>query len=414
MTENDPKYRRLSMPDTYGGRELLKVDGDAGVISTRAAAIIDLGEKMSTAADTLQLFADGDLGIGDSLEKIREQAKEVYADLRTAGERYSPSGEALKSYGQALETVQDETDSLVTNAETAWDSVNTTSFALLEVQQAQEQHDQDAEDKPAGEGDGETAAPRPDASGEQAAFDSAVADWQSYWGSYDAPVSTWDNAYETTRDDLEEVNENGVEDGFWDNAMPFIEGALVVLQVIGFVAVILAICLTGPLAALAAVIGIIAGVLMVALEASKFLADRGSGTGMALALLGVVPFGKLASLGKLADGLSSLKFSKLAGSAKAWGRGLDAAAMEKFGVRSADWMTRHGLNTRNMLRGFTLFREGGRNSRSEIAHALCGFSPGTVPGSLADALTGTAQGVGVSISNIVGMGNVVGDWAGAN
>lgn len=407
MTENDPKYRRPSMPDTHGGRELLKVDGDAGDIGTRADAIIDLGEKMSTAADTLQLFADGDLGIGDSLEKIREQAKEVYADLRTAGERYTPSGEALKTYAQALQTVQDATDGLVTNAENAWESVNTTSFALLEVQQAQEQHDQEAENKPAGETDGESEAPRPDASGEQAAFDSAVADWESYWGSYDAPVETWEDAYGVARDDLEEVNENGVEDGFWDDAMPFVEGALKVLQVIGFIALIIAICFTGPFAALAAVIGVIAGVLTLALEASKFLADRGSGRGMALAILGVVPFGKFASLGKLADGLSSLKFSRLAGSARAWGRGLDAAAMEKFGVRSADWMTRHGLNTRNMLRGFTLFREGTRNNRSEVVHALCGFSPGSVPGSLADALTGTAQGVGTSISNIVGMGDLI-------
>lgn len=407
MTENDPKYRRPSMPDTYGGRELLKVDGDAGVISSRAAAIIDLGEKMSTAADTLQLFADGDLGIGDSLEKIREQAKEVYADLRTAGERYSPSGEALKSYGQALETVQDETDSLVTNAETAWDSVNTTSFALLEVQQAQEQHDQEAEDKPAGEGDGESAAQRPDASGEQAAFDSAVADWESYWGSYDAPVSTWENAYEATRDDLEEVNENGVEDGFWDNAMPFIEGALKVLQVIGFVALIIAVCLTGPIAAIAGVIAVVAGVLMLAGECAKFLGDRGSWKGVLVAAIGVIPFGKFASMGKLADGLSALKFSKLAGSARTWGRALDNSAMSRFGVDSANWITRHGLNTRNMLRTFTLATDIKPNTYSQVLHGLCGFKPGQLPTGTADALAGTAQGAGVAISNIVGMGGVV-------
>lgn len=407
MTENDPKYRRPSMPDTHGGRELLKIDGDAGDIGTRADAIIDLGEKMSTAADTLQLFADGDLGIGDSLEKIREQAKEVYADLRTAGQRYTPSGEALKAYSQALETVQDATDSLVTNAETAWESVNTTSFALLEVQQAQEQHDQEAENKPVGEGDGESEAQRPDASGEQAAFDSAVSDWESYWGGYDAPVSTWEDAYGAARDDLEDVNENGVEDGFWDDAMPFVEGALKVLQVVGFVALIIAICLTGPIAAIAAVIGIVAGVLTLALEASKFLGDRGSWRGMALAALGVVPFGKFASLGKLADGLSSLKFSRLAGSARTWGRALDNSAMSKFGVDSADWMARHGLNTRNMLRTFTLATDVRPNTYSQVLHGLCGFKPGQVPTSTADAIAGTFQGVGTSISNIVGMGDLV-------
>lgn len=407
MTENEPKYRQPSMPDTYGGRELLKVEGDAGAISSRAASIIDLGEKMSTAADTLQLFADGDLGVGDSLEKIREQAKEVYADLRTAGKRYSPSGEALKAYGQALETVQDETDSLVTNAETAWESVNTTSFALLEVQQAQEQHDQDAEDKPAGEGDGESAEPRPDSSGEQAAFDSAVADWQSYWGSYDAPVSTWENAYESTRDDLEEVNENGVEDGFWDNAMPFIEGALVVLQVIGFVALVIAICLTGPIAAIAGVIAVVAGVLMLAGECAKFLGDRGTWQGVVVAAIGVIPFGKFASLGKLADGLSSLKFSRIAGSARTWGRALDSSAMSRFGVDSADWIARHGLNTRNMLRTFTLATDVKPNTYSQVLHGLAGFKPGQLPTSAGDALAGTFQGIGVSISNIVGMGGVL-------
>lgn len=407
MTENDYKYRQPSMPDTYGGRELLKVEGDAGAISSRAASIIDLGEKMSTAADTLQLFADGDLGVGDSLEKIREQAKEVYADLRTAGERYTPSGEALKAYGQALETVQDETDSLVTNAETAWESVNTASYALLEVQQAQEQHDQEAENKPAGEGDGESAEPRPDSSGEQSAFDSAVADWESYWGSYDAPVSTWEDAYETARDDLEEVNENGVEDGFWDNAMPFIEGALVVLQVIGFVALVIAICLTGPIAAIAGVIAVVAGVLMLAGECAKFLGDRGSWKGVFVAAIGVIPFGKFASLGKLADGLSSLKFSKLAGSARTWGRALDSSAMSRFGVDSADWIARHGLNTRNMLRTFTLVTDVKPNTYSQVLHGLAGFKPGQLPTGTADALAGFTQGAGVAISNSVGMGGVL-------
>ncbi|GGR53600.1 hypothetical protein J2S40_001361 [Nocardioides luteus] len=407
MTENEPKYRFPSMPDTRGGRELRKIDGDAGDIGTRADAIIDLGEKMSTAADTLQLFADGDLGIGESLDKIRDQAKEVYEDLRTAGERYTPSGKALKKYAEALDTVQDETDSLVTNAETAWESVNTTSYALLDVQQAQEQHDQEAEDKPAGEGDGETENPRPDSSSEQAAFDAAVSDWESYWGSYDAPVSTWEDAYGAARDDLEEVNENGVEDGFWDNAMPFIEGALKVLQVVGFVALIIAVCLTGPIAALAGVIAVISGVLMLAGELTKFLGDRGSWQGVTLAAIGVIPFGKFASLGKLADGLSSLRFSKIAGSARTWGRALDNSAMSKFGVDAANWVTRHGLNTRNMLRSFTLVSDIKPNTYNQVLHGLCGFKPGQVPASVGDALAGTAQGVGVSISNIVGMGSVV-------
>lgn len=407
MTENEPKYRFVEMPPTNGGRDVTKISGEAGTVERRADQIIDLGEKMSRAADTLQLFANGDLGTGQSLEKIRDQAGEVHEDLRTAGERYEPSGRALKTYGQALDTVQTETDSLVTNAETAWEKVNTASYALQEVEQAQTEHEQTASSKDGGEGSGDSAEERPDSSAEQAAFDSAVSDWESYWGRYDTPVSTWENVYEATRDDLEDVNESGVEDGFWDDAMPFIEGALKVLQVIGFVALIVAICLTGPIAAIAAVIGIVAGVLTLALEASKFLGDRGSWRGMALAALGVIPFGKFASLGKLADGLSSLKFSRLAGSARTWGRALDNSAMSRFGVDSANWMTRHGLNTRNMLRTFTLATDVRPNTYNQVLHGLCGFKPGEMPTSAADAIAGTFQGAGTTISNLVGMGDLV-------
>jgi hypothetical protein len=349
MTENSYIYSREDMPETPGGRRVRHIDGEPTPISRHASDIEDLGDMMARAANTLELFADGTIGQGESFEKIREQAKEVYEDLRVASQRYRPSGSALAAYASALSTVQSSTDWRVTGAERTWPDVRAASWALSEAEGEQRDYDRTADD------DEESTTPRPTTDAEQSAFDSAVESWESYWGAYDAPVETWESAYDRAVGSLERTNENGVSDSFWDNAMPFVEAMLVVLTVVGVLLLIAAFVFTGPLALLAGVLGVIAGVLSLMGEIAKMNAGRGDWTSVAFAALGVIPFGKLAKLGDLASFASAgARFPRLSGALRLggdefiqYGNALDGFLANRM---PALFSGQHGLNSINLMR----------------------------------------------------------------
>lgn len=354
MTENAHWYQNEQMPSTAGGREVCEIDGEPGVISRRAGDIEALGEKMARAARTLELFADGTVGKGKSFEAIREQAKEVHEDLAVAAQRYTPSGEALATYATALRTVQSSTGWRVRGAERTWEEVRSASRALSAAEGDQWQWDFNDNH------DVEQSGTRPSADTEQAAFDEAVADWESYWSGYDAPVETWEGAYNAACTSLEKVNEDGVSDSFWDNSMPFVEAMLTVLMVVGIVLLVVAFVVTGPLAMLAGVLAVVAGVLSLLGEIAKLNAGRGDWGSVALAAVGIIPFGKLAQLGKLADFAEvGARFPKLSGAFRLGGdefltfnRTLNTFLESKI----PNLFTQHGLNSQNLMRGLYMPR----------------------------------------------------------
>ncbi|WP_424447018.1 hypothetical protein [Microbacterium arborescens] len=363
MTENSYIYSREEMPSTPGGRRVRKIEGDPGSISSRASDIESLGDKMARAASTLQLFADGTVGRGESFDAVREQAKEVYEDLQTAARRYRPSGTALAAYATALSSVQADSDWRVDGANRTWPEVNEASRALSGAESDQQEFDRNERLHP----DVEQTETRPSSAGEQAAFDAAVSSWEAYWGTYDAPVETWESAYDTAVNSLERTNADGVSDSFWDNSMPFVEGMLTVLFYVGIVLLVVAFFVTGPLALLAGVLAAVAGVLSLLGEIAKLNAGRGDWTSVALAAVGIIPFGKLAKLGDVAAGLTgSVRFPRLTAAFRLggeefaqYGRSLDSfveSRMPGLFNRFDDagqlvYRSPHGLNSQNMFRG---------------------------------------------------------------
>ncbi|WP_413354406.1 hypothetical protein [Microbacterium sp. 1P06AB] len=348
MTENSYIYSREDMPETPGGRRVRHIDGEPTPISRHASDIEDLGDMMARAANTLELFADGTIGQGESFEKIREQAKEVYEDLRVASQRYRPSGSALAAYATALSAVQEATDGKVDGAVRTWPDVRAASWALSEAEGEQRDYDRTTDDD-------ESTTRRPTTDAEQGAFDSAVESWETYWSGYDAPVATWESAYDRAVGSLERTNENGVEDSFWDNAMPFVEAMMVVLTVVGVLLLAAAFVFTGPIALLAGVLGVIAGVLSLMGEIAKLNAGRGDWTSVAFAALGVIPFGKLAKLGDLASFASAgVRFPRLSGAVR-----LAGSEFVELGGDLNSFLARrmptlfsgqHGLNSINLMR----------------------------------------------------------------
>lgn len=361
MTENSYLYSREEMPHTTGGRRVQHIEGEPSSITTRASQIEQLGEKMGRAARTLELFADGTIGKGESFDAIREQAKEVYEDLRVAAQRYMPSGTALGTYASALGAVQSSTGWRVDGAERTWPEVRDAARSLSSAQSEQSQYDFDANH------DVEQTGSRPTTGVEQSSFDSAVDTWEMYWSGYDAPVETWESAYESACSSLEGTNANGVRDGFWDNAMPFVEAMLTVLFYVGIALMIVAFFVTGPLALLAGILAAVVGVLSLLGEISKMAAGRGDWTSVALAAIGVIPFGKLAKLASVADFAAvGSSFPRLSGSFRLafsefveYGTALDRFVgtkmptlfntVDDFGNIIA--RSPHGLNSQNLFRG---------------------------------------------------------------
>lgn len=397
MGHDDYRYQSESMPPTPGGRRLEKIAGTPGGIETRGETIQDLGEKMASAARTLELFADGTVGRGDSFTSIRDQAKEVHADLSTAASRYRPSGQALVWYAAALGEVQSSTDALVDNAAAAWAEVNAASRSLESAEGEVRDYERDERN------DVEQLGARPSAAGEQAAFDNALETFEGYWSRYDAPVESWEAAYDRAVERLERVNDDGVSDGFWDNAMPFIEGMLFVLAIVGVILFVVALVVTGPLAAIAAAAAAIIGVISLLGELARLHTGRGSWGEVGLAIFGVLPFGKLAKVATLFDAAGDvsrftrtmrLTFSEFI-DARAGFNQIDDLL---FRTRLPDAFTSHGMNTRNMFRMFlgpqaawqTIEWTGnwGNSLRN-----LAGFAPGTMPTTLAEGFWGSMQAI---------------------
>jgi|GEM_PF-3045014 len=271
-------YFHRFMPDSPKGREIERLDGDASVIVERGIAIEDLGLRMQKAANTLRLLADGQVGRGESLDAVRDQAEEVHADLRTAGLRYSPSGTALRAYGEAVDEVQLSLNAAVRRCEELWEAVRARAGAV-----------DDAEDTPA-DPDGLTSA-RDEARAEAGgALETAEAEWREAAARFDGFYDTWDAAYDAALTGLEGANEDGVEDGFWDDALPALEFIVEVLEVVGIVLFVAALIVGGPLVA---VLATAAALITLAATVVLYAKGRKNGMDLGLAIVGVIPFGKL-------------------------------------------------------------------------------------------------------------------------
>ncbi|GAA1060413.1 hypothetical protein [Agromyces bracchium] len=271
-------YFHRFMPDSPGGREIERLEGDASVIIERGIAIEDLGLRMQKAANTLRLLADGQVGRGESLDAVRDQAGEVHADLRTAGLRYSPSGTALRTYGEAVDEVQVSLNAAVRRCEELWETVRTRATAV-----------DDADDTPE-DPDGSTSARDEAQAAAGGALETAEGEWREAAARFDGFYDTWDAAYDAALTGLEGANEDGVEDGFWDDALPALDFIVEVLEVVGLVLFVAALIVGGPLVAILATA---AALITLAATIVLYAKGRKNGMDLGLAIVGVIPFGKL-------------------------------------------------------------------------------------------------------------------------
>lgn len=274
------------MDNSPRGHRIEKISGDAQAIVQRGAHMENLGMQMRESAALLKKIEDGVQGKGYTMDEIKETVTEVHVDLARAAERYEPSGTAVRTYGEALATVQPTISSIVDNCETLWTAYQNALSAFSDADSATPPSDETPEQKTARESEtGDLATTK------QNAYDA----WYAEASRYDTPYDTWDDAYESAVDGLQKANEDGVKDSFWDDALPAIEVLLVVLTIAGLVLAVLVLVVGGPLIALiAALVALVA----LGLTIWKVASGRGDKWDVIWAVVGVIPFGRLAQFGK--------------------------------------------------------------------------------------------------------------------
>lgn len=286
---------------THSGRRVEVLDGDAAKIIERGEAIEALGAQMEGASRVLRDIGDGaEEQRGRSIERIQQEVGDVHEELHLAAERYTPTGRVMKTYGQALDSVQVEMTRIVSDAEAA--------RAVLVQRQAQAAAAASALDRFEPDADDPSATATADrlADGASAAAglaDAAREDLDDALRAYDIQFDMWDDAYEAALDGIEDATKGNVTDHWTDNLAGVVEVILTVLQVAGVILALAALIIGGPLfAALAAIAGVLA------LLGTLYLAAKGrrNGGDVAWAVVGVLPFGKLGKLfqsGKRMTGL---------------------------------------------------------------------------------------------------------------
>lgn len=280
---------------TKEGHPVEVVSGRPGEIRARGEDIHELGTSMQEAATTLRGLKDGTIvGVGGSVDKIKETVGDVVGDLDEAGRRYEPAGTVLKDYASALETAQTHMRTIVSDCEDSLAALGRAETAASTAADALTAHNQSVRDNPPArdQADSSTATGETlssEATGAQNALGAAQREHDGNLSRFETEYDSWEHAYNKAVGDLENANKIG-EDSTWED----IAGVLAVISEwvgwIGLALAVLGLIIGGPFFAIAAlVVGVIALALTVAL---MFDGRKGWGD-LAWAIVGILPVGKL-------------------------------------------------------------------------------------------------------------------------
>lgn len=271
------------------GRAIIEVEGDPETIKARGTEIEQLGTMMTDSATILQGLAAGTDGLkGKAAEKLREGVGDVHGTLKEAGELYTPTGPIVRAYGVALASDQPAINGHVTRCRTLWEAYDAMP-GMLEPRGT------------GGWGQPEADSPEAEAQAQQdAAKLAAYEAWEAEARAFDVDYDSWESAFDAAASEIDSTLAGKIKDSFWDDLDGFVAGALKVLAVVGLVLAVAGLIIGGPiLAALAAIVAIATLVLTI----YQYRRDDASKLDLALAIVGVIPFG---SMGKLAQGKQGL------------------------------------------------------------------------------------------------------------
>ena len=282
------------------------IEGDAAGVVARGQLIEDLGEQMIGAAGVLSAIGDGATEEkGRSIERIRDEVGDTHEELRRAGDRYKPTGTAMKEYGSTLATVQGVLRSLVTEIETAKARLDSkVEIAQTAQDEADASDDYDPTDTAARGAHQADAWQARDAG---IAADNARIHLNGLLDDFDAQWDTWDEAYDLALGRINSATHGNVTDDWTDNLAGIAEVVVDVLSVVGFVVAIAAIVIGGPILL---IVGAVIGAIALIATAFLYFKGRAGLDDLLWAVVGVLPFGKLGKLFKAGERMQALQILK--------------------------------------------------------------------------------------------------------
>lgn len=267
----------MAQPNSPAGNEIAPLDCEPSDIRDRGQDIFDLGEDMIESAAVLKSVSDSQYGqYGKAIDKLRNLTDDTYVMLEKAGLMYKPTGTHLKNYAQQITTPHWGLGFYSGRCEELW-----REFELLPG-------DKDAPTQATGEDASDDAALAADA--QNRAKEDKYEEWVTSAEAYDGYYDTWETAFDTAVTKIGSVLDDGLEDGFWDRVDAWIEVIQTALTIVAIVLAIAGMLIGGPIiAALAAVVAVVTLGLTIyqAIRGDKGWLD------VALAVVGVIPFGKL-------------------------------------------------------------------------------------------------------------------------
>ncbi|EGD42033.1 putative PE-PGRS family protein [Nocardioidaceae bacterium Broad-1] len=378
------------MDQSPKGREIQPLTGDSAVIVARGNKIEELGVQMSEAATVLEQIATGELADGQmqgkAVAELQDKIGSSYETLREASELYTPVGPLIAAYGTSLGELQAKMGPLVDSCTDKW--------ATYEALPG----DRETDDE------------------EGRAKETAYNEWHDDAESWDAQYDTWEDAYDLAVNGIGNEMAGSIKDGFWE-----IFGFLInILEAIAMVFMIAGLFLGG----IVAVIGFALGALVLIGKIVQASAGKCEVTDVLLAVLAVLPFGKLGQIGKAWGqlGKGAASGGKTAGAA---GRGYGNFALKRaVPLNPPPVNVTFGAKFKTALSISTGFREVPRTRAAWMANP---FKPpkdipvGIMSGSdIATGMaifgavrTGTwAQKVGAGFDGLSGLGKWAGEWYG--
>ncbi len=389
----------MTMERSPAGRRIEELEGEAATITRRGRRIESIGRQMIQSADVLEDLVDGDDQRGKAIDKIREIVGDTYVELRRAGRMYEPTGPVLVDYGQAVGEVQPLIRTAVSACEQAWvDYAAAPSHptALLDmVPDLAESRREDNERK-----------------------DELYDDWVLEARAFDRHYDTWEDAFDAAVTGIGEVLEGAIEDSFWDD----LDGVVaVVLEVLGWVSLVIAIAgiiIGGPIFAL---IGAVLGVVTLLLTAYQVLRQDAGADKLIIAIIGVIPFGKVGKLfqgraGMLAFGGEMVTAFRPSAWSAAGGQLRNMSILSRFaggGVTGAQaafrglWSMNNPAGAGDIMCRFMF----GRNSQglTDLAETVGGSVNGWCTSS---TISAAWEGGYMMVSGAWGVGDKIATWTG--
>lgn len=378
---------------TPKGRTMKNLAGDPSGLANEVTRMKNVATTIEQLVDLLGRIKDGHSSQSEKVDEIRDGAGEAKKALAEAKDLYNKTGWALGEYQTQLSTS-------VYNASTSYQSA---SDFLWQVNTAENAYDTaHARYNQLLHGDPPTPAPGATPEQQQADATKAANDLEDarvemvnaqntmtsrqqtlldYKKTWDTAKDDLDTAAETARGRIHDAVESSpAKDSTWDNIAGVLDALSDLIGWVILVCVIVALIFTGPIALAFLLAATILTVVNLALHTALLIGGKGSWVDVALDLVGLIPFGKLATtsgglLARLAatgrGAIDGLKITKI------WGaRGLVNSAVAQNAISGSGrfWQSwADGANAiANGAKGnfFTALGQGGSRELARLTEIL--------------------------------------------